>query len=461
MATNTTQICPICYEPFNRKRRSPVPCSRCHESFCQQCFAKTLLISPSPDLHCPGAKCMQVYDYEFLVRHFSANMVETLFHAQVDKMMQHELSLIPATLQQMEREKRVRMFNQRYGKLAKEYTATMRTLPPIRFRCLPTLAVLRLFRTQWQTFEENLEALTNEFADIQGENPNNNDTTTVVHHQHLLVRCPCDGCNGFVSPRKFVCKACKTRICRECHEVQQETHVCRAENVNSITRMKQDTRPCPNCAAPIYRISGCDQMFCTRCHTPFDYRTGTIIRSHFHNPHYVEWIRNGGTPSAENRGYDCECNYNYIDVYQFRFLVSSAKDELYNWIRTFLHIRGITRNRFYTEPLPVLFGIIRRQRIANKLNDHKWRIALRRTYRMFLKKRQLLDALTVFCEAATDIFISIRSRRIRNIQDQLLQLRTLFASAQERIAQIGSIYQCKPYWLGRDGFVMRKKIDDE
>lgn len=46
----------------------------------------------------------------------------------------------------------------------------------------------------------------------------------------------------------------------------------------------------------ITKIDGCDQMWCTQCHTAFSWRTGAIETSTVHNPHFYEWQRrqNGG-----------------------------------------------------------------------------------------------------------------------------------------------------------------------
>jgi len=48
-------------------------------------------------------------------------------------------------------------------------------------------------------------------------------------------------------------------------------------------------RPCPSCRAPIMRTHGCNQMFCTICHTKFDWITGALLTDRgYDNPHHTE-----------------------------------------------------------------------------------------------------------------------------------------------------------------------------
>jgi hypothetical protein len=57
-----------------------------------------------------------------------------------------------------------------------------------------------------------------------------------------------------------------------------------------------ETRACPKCGARVFKISGCNQMFCTACNDcAFDWVTGRI-ETVIHNPHYYEFQRqlNGG-----------------------------------------------------------------------------------------------------------------------------------------------------------------------
>jgi hypothetical protein len=144
-----------------------------------------------------------------------------------------------------------------------------------------------------------------------------------------------NGCRGFLS-HGGKCGLCKTRVCSKCHEPKLDTegtedevvevveeeiqepvkvveevrqepveevrmevvetirrnrHVCDPNNIETANLLKKDTKACPKCASMIFKISGCDQMFCTQCHTAFSWRTGSIETKVIHNPHYYQYLR--------------------------------------------------------------------------------------------------------------------------------------------------------------------------
>ena len=112
-----------------------------------------------------------------------------------------------------------------------------------------------------------------------------------------LVRgpCPATNCRGFVG-KDWACGLCGTDVCASCHDPKGSgsgsgSHVCDPDKVSTVTLLAKDTKACPRCAAPIFRVSGCSQMFCTQCHVAFDWGTRKLItEASVHNPHYFEWL---------------------------------------------------------------------------------------------------------------------------------------------------------------------------
>lgn len=120
----------------------------------------------------------------------------------------------------------------------------------------------------------------------------------------------CPSCElGFLD-NTYLCNCCHKEFCKECLNALDEDHKCKSSDKASLKMIKETTKPCPKCASRIYRISGCSQMFCTTCHTGFDWVTGEIITSNFHNPHRMEWLNSLG----RNR----DKSTRYIDSYYDR-----------------------------------------------------------------------------------------------------------------------------------------------
>ena len=118
-------------------------------------------------------------------------------------------------------------------------------------------------------------------------------------------------CRGFLSSA-WKCGLCETWTCPKCFDVlgkeKECGHECDPNNVESAKLIKKETRNCPSCAIPIFKIEGCDQMWCTQCHIAFSWKSGLRVNGVVHNPHFYQWQRAGGgaapiqTPGAQACG---------------------------------------------------------------------------------------------------------------------------------------------------------------
>lgn len=106
---------------------------------------------------------------------------------------------------------------------------------------------------------------------------------------------PCiyDDCRGYMSSQ-WKCGLCERYACAKCHQPKtsrdDEEHTCNPEDVLSVDAIRRETTPCPKCHTKIYKIYGCDQMWCTSCNTAFSWKTGRVITGSIHNPHYFEYM---------------------------------------------------------------------------------------------------------------------------------------------------------------------------
>lgn len=113
------------------------------------------------------------------------------------------------------------------------------------------------------------------------------------------IRCPLDqapgeGCTGTVrsdleahNGRNY-CDTCDRWICIKCMKEREKEHECDPNDVETVKALRHNTRSCPRCRASIFKTEGCDQMFCTLCHTAFSWSSGKIETGRIHNPYFFQ-----------------------------------------------------------------------------------------------------------------------------------------------------------------------------
>jgi len=104
------------------------------------------------------------------------------------------------------------------------------------------------------------------------------------NNEDFQFKCPYDGCKGFFYTNNYICTLCQKLICNKCHKINNDNHVCNSNDVDNITELLKDTIQCPCCKEFIHRITGCDDMYCTKCETHFNFITKKIT-GYRHNPH--------------------------------------------------------------------------------------------------------------------------------------------------------------------------------
>jgi len=117
----------------------------------------------------------------------------------------------------------------------------------------------------------------------------------------IYCSCPVNDCRGFIS-NGWICLICQAKICKDCREVKDsDIHSCDPNTIKNVALIKKDTKNCPECKSPIFKIEGCNQMWCTSCNTAFDWLTLNKISTRvIHNPHYFEWMRRSGQDVRTN-----------------------------------------------------------------------------------------------------------------------------------------------------------------
>ena len=280
--------------------------------------------------------CRKGWTRETLVDNFTQKFVSRTYKERRENLLfEREKSLMPATQPYVEIEKEVRSLQLPIFKLGEKINKETEKFNKINNQPLAVLAVEHGLTSEFRASivrhklaseqQKVIHVLREDQAHlvwVQERLRRHLEGNQVEREKRQFVRaCPYQDCKGFLST-VWKCGMCENWACPECHEVKgpnkDTPHTCDPNNVATAQLLAKDSRNCPKCAAMIFKINGCDQMYCTQCHTAFSWRTGRVETGQIHNPHYYEYARIHGT-LARNPG-DIPCG-GFPDYYAIRGLV--------------------------------------------------------------------------------------------------------------------------------------------
>lgn len=261
--------CNICCNNFNRSTHAKICCPYCEFETCRECSETYLLNENSAK--CMKPECGKEWSRKFLRETFTNKFLNSKYKNHLeDVLFSREKSLMPATQVVLEEIIRKR-------KIMNESAIIDGQIAELR-----------------EKQGKLLQQIYNKQKDERRE---------------FVRQCPSNDCRGFLSTQ-WKCGLCEQWTCPYCHEIKGKNrdceHQCDPNLVETAKLLANDSRPCPKCQSLIFKIDGCDQMWCTQCHTAFSWKTGNI-QSKIHNPHYFEWLRKTNRGVAPREVGDVEC----------------------------------------------------------------------------------------------------------------------------------------------------------
>jgi len=278
-----------------------VKCDSCQFQTCVSCAQRYLLESTRDRMDCMS--CHAVWNREKLVEAFPKKWVSGTWKEHRENLLyERERGMMPATqlhlAQQVEREQ----VKQHLKELVAQRAAVIEEKTALRKLIKKgQLAVDDEHYVEVCTRHRELQYLINELQHQPIARAAPAAPVVPTDPTRLACPCPAEGCLGFVLKASWKCGMCDKAVCRECHEVKGDTHVCKPENVLTAKELAKDSKPCPHCAVPTFRISGCAQMWCVACHKAWNWHSGLPETGVIHNPHYFEWQRQNGGRAPLNR----------------------------------------------------------------------------------------------------------------------------------------------------------------
>jgi hypothetical protein len=391
------KTCGICCE----NRSTYVTCVYCNFDACSDCTQKYLL----ENINAKCMSCSKGWSLEFIQTNFSHSFVNKKYKEHRENiLLEKEKALLPQTQIILENKQKIKKMNE----------------------------VIEKHREDIYNLEQEILFL-------------NGNTNVYKKRQEKVINCIADGCRGFLTSNNqttLKCGICSITVCKSCRERREEKeskendeHKCDPQLVESIKAIEKECKPCPKCGSYIYKISGCDQMYCTSCRTAFSWRTGQIETGVVHNPHYWEYIRQHGNEDEEVRRQFGDRNNNNnveeLDECNFRFdnlifnrdfmsRVSYFRNEIAELLREISHCQRVEIPRVRIDVNdPKNNEDIRLKYLENEIDEKKFKMTIQRRQKLNEYKHELTQILetfvTIFREITIKYYRTIMTSRDINI----------------------------------------------
>ena len=401
--------CSVCCERVTK--RSQVNCHYCDYLTCKSCTKRFLLDTINPSC----MNCKNLWNREVLCEKLGKTFVGKEYKQKRERdLFETEKALLPETQDIATRQKRIKEIN--------------REIIFMQNR-------LRELRNQKRILEA-------------GETPT---PTPSTEKKGPVIKCPVETCRGFVNSSDHTCGICDTKICKDCREPLSKTgepsdHECDPNTIETVRLLKRDTKSCPKCGVGIHKIEGCDQMYCTQCHTAFSWRTGEIvIGERIHNPHYYEYLRRTGAVRREVG--DIPCGGLPGDWQMRPFFSEHA---IMNVFRALVHIERVEFQVYRTDRI----GNNRDLRIKylnNEITEDQFKKTLQMREKHVEKKREILQVLNTCVVAGSDIMRRVVDKST-SPKDALQELSGLVEFTNESMHKLSKLYNSVvPFFTGEVG----------
>jgi len=457
--------CEVCDEVFNKSTHSPVKCPFCEFKSCTTCNERYLL-ETTQDAHCMA--CRKGWTRETLTNNFTSKFVtKTYKDRREDLLLEREKSMMPATQPYVELELRVRRLNDEIVKKTVEMGTALELFNKTRNLMLGPLAVEHGLNSEFEASLVRYKLATEKRkiflaleCDIEYLKTIQSRLMERIHGSNgieaekrtFMRACPYENCKGFLSTA-WKCGLCENWTCPTCHEVKGKEkdgpHTCDPNNVATAELLARDSRNCPKCAAMIFKINGCDQMWCTQCHTAFSWRTGRVETHTVHNPHYYEYMRaHGGL--ARQPG-DVPCG-GMPDTYLVASMLRNIPrtDPKYiaimNSHRSYGHAQWALVPRYNTLDARNENRDLRIKYMIGDIDDETFKKKIQQREKANARKTDIRQVVDMYMTILLDLFQSFVQNK--NIDEMVENLQGLSQHYNSTLEKVGKVYKCAIPSLG-------------
>lgn len=432
--------CPICMDPFTSSLRKEISCPSCSEACCLKCIQRYFLECAN-DPHCPH--CMKTWNRSFIQEFLPKSFIDKDFaKRRADILWSREESFIPEA-----QEKAL------FIKKSEEYeTENVTPLKDLIFQLYEKKREIEnhLYKLQDKLYSERNTVQLIIEGRINVDSAVESSSSETIEKKKFHRKCTVENCPGWLSSN-WKCGLCETYACHHClvikGKVKDEsyvTHICKTEDVETANMLKSSVKLCPKCGEGVEKNGGCNTMFCTSCHTGFDWTSGKILQSgQIHNPHYFEWLARNGSEENVNSGNPCN---NRIHPRMINNVGVSHRPMFGKMLRMIMHIGDVEFRRFEYHLTHQNNEDLLIEYLLKKKDKENVKASIQNRERRMEREKAIRDVL--------ETFVMVGSERIRSVIgnpssviEVMEDLEKLRAFINESLKNVGKLYRCKiPYF---------------
>jgi hypothetical protein len=414
----TREDCNVCVE--NVVTEQCITCPYCNFKSCITCCQTFLMSLDDPRPRCMDNNCKKIWSNDFMHENFPLSFQNGKYRKRrAFLLLEKEKSLLPSTQGLYEEMIRKKKINEDIKELQ-----------------------LKNFELKKAIQENN--ALINMYGYSITEVKN--DAPAKV----CIGKCTVEDCRGFLDTEN-ICGVCKKESCSKCESPLDFEHKCDKEKVLTVRLLKKDCKPCPGCSIKIFKIEGCDQMYCTQCHTVFSWIRGKIETGNVHNPHYFdaqfsgkgEIVRNF-TPFNEQKVNNVcfEQQNMFRDMFQHLFSKKSRRNSLLSDIfRETMHIKEVVLPNYSNKYIENKDNSdLRIKYLAKEINEKQWISSLQSRTKLKEKQEEFSMIISAYLDMQFDLFTAFLQKDI-DIEKCMKSVRIHINLAFQKIGiSYGNIY---------------------
>jgi len=394
------QSCLICLDEIHNDNKLQCHCmvDTPTQNVCLKCFKNWLIVNKDKDPNCPNClkiipihQIYEMMDLSFLNQDYYDHRSELLFLKEQYYFIK-DMDIVCAEMKRRQLQKQLRSM---YSK---------------KRQC-------KRMKKPLDEINENIKNLKDEkskYMMIKKDQDRN------FKKRNIIMPCPKKNCRGLIMEdhHNCICCICELSLCFDCLQEKAENHICKVCDKDTAINIFNTTKPCPQCGIRIFKISGCDQMWCTQCHTTFSYQTGKKLDQKIiiHNPHYFDYIFNNNNTTENN----CETDFlNYVihhlnqnnNLNRYRFTIQTLLNKIY-------HYENIVLPKYEVDPLKNNSDI-RYKYLLKDINKDDLKRLLFKREKKNLKKIAVYQVIQILIQSIKDITIRFIHQQHDNFQKEI------------------------------------------